>query len=114
MEGANDIQWEGDSYQRLLERAAEKEVYGNYHGHASLGTRLLQEVQDKIQEISQNLNLYNVRADDERVAPLPGSGCVLVYKKEYYKDLVGTTLVRLLFYTSCHSRLCSHSDPIFF
>lgn len=96
MEVANDIQWEGDSQERLFERAVERQAYGNFHGHSKLGSRLLQEVQDKIQEVSQNLNLYNERDDEERVAPLASSKYVLVYKKEYYKDGAGGTQVRFL------------------
>ena len=96
MEAAHDIQWYSNSYVRLLERAAERQAYGNYHGHPNLGGRLLQEVQNKIKEISQNLNLYPKRDDDERVASLSSSNFVLIYKKEYFKNISETKQVRLL------------------
>ncbi len=96
MEVANDIQWNGDSYERLIERALERESWGNYNGNTNLGKRLLQEVTDKVKEVSLNLNLYSERDDDERLAPLSSSGYVLVYKKEYYNNIGGSKLVRLL------------------
>ena len=69
MEVANDIQWNGDSYERLIERALERESWGNYNGNTNLGKRLLQEVMDKVKEVSQNLNLYAERDDDETSSP---------------------------------------------
>lgn len=96
MEFTHEIEWYGDSRERFLERAIERESWGNYNGHSNLGRRLIQEVQDKIREVSENLNLYQVRDDDERVAPLASSGYVLVYQKEYFKNAEGLTAVRLI------------------
>ena len=96
MEIANDIKWSGDSYSRLVERAIEREAWGNYNGNSNLGKRLIQEVNDKINEISKNLNLYAERDNDERLVPLPGSGYALIYKKEYYNNINGSKLTRLL------------------
>lgn len=96
MESAHDIQWDGDSRERLLERAAGREAYSRVHGPPNLGGRLLQEVQNKISELAENLNLYSERDNQERVAPLSSSKYVLVYKKEYYEDGTGKTQARLL------------------
>ncbi len=95
MESTEDIAWFGDSEERLLERALERELYGKYHGHQNLGLRFLQDINAKISEIAENLNLYSERNDKERVAPL-NSGHVLIYKKEYSNDSGGTPHIQLL------------------
>ncbi len=84
MEIPDEIVWFGDSKIRFIERALEREAFGNYNGNLNLGKRLIQEVQDKIREISNNLNLYQQRNDEDRVAPLSASGFVLIYRKEYF------------------------------
>lgn len=66
---------------RFIERAIELEIWGNYEGHPHLGRRLISEVDDKIQEIKKNLNLYSERENAERVVPLFESNHVLIYKK---------------------------------
>ncbi len=96
MEFADEIVWRGDSRERFIQRAIERESWGNYNGHACLGKRLIEEVQNKLKEISENLNLYQLRNDSERVAPLALSGYVLVYQKEYFKNDQGLKAVRLL------------------
>jgi len=70
MEIPDEIEWYGDSQVRFIEGALEREAWGNYNGSLNLGKRLIQEVQDKISEISKNLNLYQERKEKERVAPL--------------------------------------------
>lgn len=95
MENTSEIEWFGDAQERLIERAKAREVWGDYEGISNLGRKLLQEVTVKISEISNNLNLYTERENEERVAPLE-SGYILVYKKIYYKDNQNQTLVKLL------------------
>lgn len=97
MEIADDVQWNGDAEERLIERAIAKNHWGQTNGYKNLGRRLIIEVTNKIEEIRNNINLYEERDDSERVAPLASSKCVLVYKKEYftYTDS-GSTKVRLL------------------
>ncbi len=96
MEIANSIVWFGNSRDRFLARAEERQAWGNYNGNKDLGRRLIQEVQDKIKEISSNLNLYAERDNNERVTPLSSSGYTLIYKKDYYINPDGTKQVRLL------------------
>ncbi|MBI2519775.1 MAG: hypothetical protein HYV97_05140 [Bdellovibrio sp.] len=95
MEVADEIEWYGDSEERFIERAIEREAWGNYNGNHGLGVRFIREVQDKISEISKNLNLYQQRTGEERVAPLLSSGYVLVYRKEHFEDARGTMKARL-------------------
>lgn len=85
MEVPDEIVWFGGSKIRFIERALERESFGNYNGNLNLGKRLVQEVQDKISEITYNLNLYQQRNDEDRVAPLSLSGYVLIYRKEYFQ-----------------------------
>lgn len=96
MEIPDDIKWYGDSQARFIERALEREAWGNYQGNFHLGKRLIQEVQDKIMEITKNLNLYQLREDEERVAPLPSSGYVLIYRKEFLKEDSGSSKLTLV------------------
>jgi hypothetical protein len=95
MEFTNEIEWYGDSKNRFLERAIEREAWGHYNGNPDLGRRLLQEVQNKIKEVANNLNMYQERENNERVAVLAESNYVLVYKKEYIKTSDGNK-VKLL------------------
>ena len=95
MESTTEIEWLGDARERLIERAKAREAWGDYEGISNLGKRLLQEVTEKISEISQNLNMYTERNDEERVAPLE-SGFVFVYKKSYYEDSLKVKKVKLL------------------
>ncbi len=95
MESTAEIEWNGDAEERFSEKAIARQEWGTDNGHSNLGRKLIQEVRDKINEISGNLNLYPVRSDDERVAPL-SSGYVLIYKKVYFKDAAGATQVKLL------------------
>ncbi len=95
MEKADIIQWSGFSESRFLERALEREAWGNYNGFPNLGKRLIEEVQYKIKEISENLNLYQIREGDERVVPLE-SGFILIYRKEYYSTEDGKKLCLLI------------------
>ena len=95
MEVADEIEWYGDSEERFIERAIEREAWGNYNGNYGLGVRFIREVQDKISEISKNLNLYQQRNGEERVAPLLASGYVLVYRKEHFENAQGITKARL-------------------
>jgi hypothetical protein len=83
MESADIVEWSGDSRIRFIERAIELEIWGNYEGHPNLGKRLISEVDTKIQEIKDNLNLYSVRENEERVVNLSVSNHVLIYKKIY-------------------------------
>jgi hypothetical protein len=96
MDIPEDIKWFGDSKARFLERALEREAWGNYEGNLNLGKRLIQEVQDKITEISKNLNLYQIREGEYRVAPLSLSGYVLIYRKESIKERTGSRKVILV------------------
>ena len=86
MEFAHEIEWQGDSEERFIHRAIEREAWGNYEGNPNLGQRLVHEVQGKIKEISGNLNLYQERDNKDRVVALPSNGYELVYQKEYFKD----------------------------
>lgn len=95
MESTIEIEWFGDARERLIERAKAREVWGDYEGISHLGERFLDEVLGKISEISQNLNLYAERNDEERVAPLE-SGFIVVYKKIYYTDSLKIKKVKLL------------------
>ena len=61
MESTLEIEWFGDAKERLIERAKARENWGDYQGISHLGRRLIQEVTEKISEISQNLNLYAER-----------------------------------------------------
>ena len=95
MESTVEIEWFFDARERLIELAKGRENWGDYEGISSLGKRLLQEVTEKILEVSRNLNLYNERDDEERVATLD-CGFVLIYKKVYYKNAEDITVVKLL------------------
>lgn len=46
---------------------------------------MISEVDNKIQEIKKNLNLYSERENAERVVPLFESNHVLIYKKAEVK-----------------------------
>ncbi len=94
MESTLEIEWFGDAKERLIERARAREDWGDYQGISHLGRRLIQEVTEKISEVSQNLNLYGERNDEERVAPLE-SDFVFIYKKIYYTDTQGLNVVKL-------------------
>ena len=96
MESADVIEWYGDSYERFIERAIERQAWGHYNGHENLGKRLVQEVQDKIKEIAGNLNLYQARVDEERVATLFSNEFVLIYLKRYFQDIKGNKKVMLV------------------
>lgn len=85
MESADIVEWAGDSRVRFIERAIELETWGDYQGHPTLGKRLISEVDTKLREIERNLNLYAIRADDERVVTLANSNHVLIYKKVYQR-----------------------------
>lgn len=95
MESTTEIEWLGDAKERLIERAKAREDWGDFQGISHLGRRLIQEVTEKISEISKNLNLYSERNDEERVAPID-SGFVLVYKKAYYTDSMEIKKIKLL------------------
>ncbi len=95
MESTLEIEWFGDAKERLVERAKAREDWGDYQGISHLGRRLIQEVTEKISEVSQNLNLYGERNDEERVAPLE-SGFVFIYKKTYYTDSPELSATKLL------------------
>lgn len=96
MDSAIDVLWNGDSEIRFLERALEREAWGNYNGNAKLGQRFIEEVQHKILEISKNLNQYQVRENDERVVPLEKSGYILIYRKEIFYSGNGVQQFRCL------------------
>lgn len=95
MESTLEIEWFGDAKERLIERAKAREDWGDYQGISHLGRKLIQEVTEKISEVSQNLNLYAERNDEERVAPLE-SGFVFIYKKIYYIDNLKMKQAKLL------------------
>ena len=95
MESTLEIEWFGDAKERLIERAKAREDWGDYQGISHLGRKLIQEVTEKISEVSQNLNLYAERNDEERVALLE-SGFVFIYKKIYYIDNLKMKQVKLL------------------
>jgi hypothetical protein len=97
MESADEIKWAGDSRARFVERAIELETWGNYEGHPNLGKRLILEVDEKIQEIKGNLNLYSVRENEERVVPLSTSSHILIYKKvDILNPSMATNYIQLL------------------
>lgn len=85
MEIAESVEWFMDSRDRFIERAIELEIWGNYEGLPHLGRRLISEVDNKIQDIKKNLNLYSERENAERVVPLFESNHVLIYKKAEVK-----------------------------
>lgn len=95
MESTLEIEWFGDAKERLIERAKAREDWGDYQGISHLGRRLIQEVTEKISEVSQNLNLYGERNDEERVAPLE-SDFVFIYKKIYYVNKAEEKMVKLV------------------
>ena len=72
MESTTEIEWFGDAKERLIERAKAREDWGDYQGISHLGRRLIQEVTEKISEISKNLNLYSERNDEgSKYDPVP-------------------------------------------
>lgn len=95
MESTLEIEWFGDAKERLIERAKAREDWGDYQGISHLGRRLIQEVTEKISEVSQNLNLYGERNDEERVAPLE-SDFIFIYKKIYYVNKAEEKMVKLV------------------
>lgn len=86
MESTETIEWIGDSRSRFIERAIELEIWGDYEGHPHLGRRLMTEVDQQIQLIKTNLNLYSIRENDERVVPLGNSNHILIYMKIFRPD----------------------------
>jgi hypothetical protein len=95
MEITIEIEWFGDTKIRLIDRANARQRWGDYEGISNLGKRLIQEVTEKISEVSKNLNLYNERNNEERVAPLE-SGYIFIYKKVYYANELKENKVKLL------------------
>ena len=95
MESTIEIEWVGDTKIRLIDRATVRQRWGDYEGISNLGKRLIQEVTEKISEVSKNLNLYSERNNEERVAPLE-SGYVFIYKKVYYANELQESKVKLL------------------
>lgn len=85
MEFTDEVEWYGNSKERFIERALDREAFGMWEGNPELGKRLIQEVQEKIIEISRNLNQYQERENGERVAPLAKNNYVLIYQKEYFQ-----------------------------